>query len=98
MKALSIFSLICAASAASPAFAYCDTSSLDYRNCMYNEMLRARGQVSGGETGVSSRPNPLGGYDYSNGMYSRPNPQGGYDYSNGVRCRPNPLGGMDCSR
>jgi hypothetical protein len=45
---------------------------------------------------VSSRPNPLGGYSYSNGTYSQPNPLGGYSYSNGVTCRPNPQGGMDC--
>jgi hypothetical protein len=52
----------------------------------------------GGGTGatITSRPNPLGGSDYSNGVSSRPNPLGGYDYSNGRSCRPNPLGGMDC--
>lgn len=45
---------------------------------------------------VSSRANPLGGFDYSNGVTSRPNPLGGMDYSNGVSCRPNPVGGVDC--
>jgi hypothetical protein len=50
------------------------------------------------QSAFTSRPNPLGGFDYSNGVYSRPNPLGGYDYSNGASCRPNPMGGMDCRR
>jgi len=50
----------------------------------------------GDQNTVTSKPNPFGGYDFSNGVTSRPNPQGGMDYSNGVSCRPNPQGGMYC--
>ena len=77
-----------------PAAAYCDPRDLDYQNCLYREDLGAAGGSSA--PGITSRPNPLGGYDYSNGVTSRANPQGGYDYSNGVTCRRNPFGGMDC--
>ena len=38
----------------------------------------------GDQNTVTAKPNPFGGYDYSNGVTSRPNPQGGMDYSNGV--------------
>jgi hypothetical protein len=59
----------------------------------------AFGQGAGGDQShFSSRRNPTGGFDYSNGVTSRPNPLGGYDYSNGASCRPNPMGGMDCRR
>lgn len=46
---------------------------------------------------IFTRPNNLGGFDYSNGIYSRRNSQGGYDYSNGVFSWKNPFGGYDYS-
>ena len=92
MKCLAMISICGALVGATPAFAACAPG--DY----YCQDLRALGnsRLNGDDYGVSSRPNPAGGYDYSNGISSRRNPLGGYDYSNGVTCRPNPLGGMDC--
>jgi len=79
----------------SSAFAYCDPADVaGMRNCMYNEDMNASGIGPTYET--SSRPNPVGGYDYSNGIQSRANPSGGFTYSNGVTCVPNPSGGVDC--
>jgi hypothetical protein len=77
------------------AVAWTSTPSLactSFQNCAYEQDMAGVGVSSG----VSSRPNPLGGYDYSNGVTSRANPFGGYDYSNGVTCRRNPFGGLDC--
>jgi len=74
----------------SPAAAIACT---DFEHCAYNELV---GGAGGSSPGITSRPNPAGGYDYSNGVTSRANPSGGFDYSNGVTCRRNPLGGMDC--
>ena len=96
MKCLRMISICTALAASTPAFAYCDPTSIGYRNCLYNETLHGQNPAPSGS--ISSHPNPLGGYDYSNGVSSRPNPSGGYNYSNGVTCRPNPLGGMDCRR
>ncbi len=62
------------------------------QNCIYREIIGA----SPTPGGITSRPNPQGGYDYSNGITSRANPLGGYDFSNGVTCRRNPFGGLDC--
>lgn len=76
------------------AVASCNFGALDYQNCLYREQMDSAGGSSA--PGVTSRPNPVGGYDYSNGVTSRANPQGGYDYSNGVTCRRNPFGGLDC--
>ncbi len=99
LKALWGVSLVCGLSAVPlPALADCDPTSPDYRYCLYQQFMRASGPASRDAGQVSSRSNPLGGYDYSNGVSSRSNPLGGYGYSNGVRCRPNPLGGMDCGR
>ena len=61
-----------------PAAAYCNPGDPGYQNCLYQEDLRA--------AGISLAP----------GVTSRPNPQGGFDYSNGVTCRRNPFGGLDC--
>lgn len=44
-----------------------------------------------------SRPNILGGYDYSSGLNSRANILGGQDFSNGVSSWPNILGGYSYS-
>ena len=75
------------------AHASCAGSS-NYQQCAYNEMMGNTGGNS--QQTITSRPNPQGGYDYSNGATSRANPQGGYDYSNGTTCRRNPFGGLDC--
>ena len=72
----------------------CTLGSIDYQNCAYRGLMGTAGGSSA--PGITSRPNPEGGYDYSNGVTSRANPQGGYDYSNGVTCRRNPFGGLDC--
>jgi hypothetical protein len=96
MRSLKIVLIGTALAVSTPAFAYCDPADPNYRVCLYNEDMHAGGLNP--PSSVSSRPNPIGGYDYSNGLSSRPNPLGGYDYSNGVGCRPNPLGSMDCSR
>ena len=76
------------------AVASCNFGAADYQNCLYREQMNSVPNPAA--NGVSSRPNPLGGFDYSNGVTSRANPQGGYDYSNGVTCRRNPFGGLDC--
>lgn len=60
------------------ALAACKPGTLDYQNCLYREQM-------------NSVPDPN-----ANGVSSRPNPQGGVDYSNGVTCRRNPFGGLDC--
>ena len=78
------------------ANAACQFGSPNYQQCVYNEMM-ASTSANQSQT-LTSRPNPQGGYDYSNGVTSRPNPQGGYNYSNGVTCQRNPFGGQDCRR
>lgn len=60
------------------AAASCNFGAVDYQNCLYREQM-------------NSVPNPS-----ATSLSSRPNPQGGYDYSNGVTCRRNPFGGLDC--
>jgi hypothetical protein len=74
-------------------FSTTPSGSVDLRNRDIDQLL---GSGPTTETTVSSRPNPIGGFDFSNGISSRPNPLGGYDYSDGRSCRPNPLGGTDC--
>jgi len=44
----------------------------------------------------SSRPNPLGGYDYSSRSNNPANRAYFPNGSNEMSCRPNPVGGMDC--
>jgi hypothetical protein len=68
---------------------------LDQRD-LYNEMIRNTAIGQSQQRSFSARPNPLGGYDYSNGLSSRRNPMGGQDFSNGVSCQPGPLGGYSC--
>jgi hypothetical protein len=63
---------------------------------LYNEMMRNTAIGQSQQRSFSTRPNPLGGYDYSNGLSSRRNPMGGQDFSNGVSCQPGPLGGYSC--
>lgn len=64
--------------ASTPALAECILGSVDYQNCLYRELM-------------NSTP-----HQNDNEVWSRPNPQGGFDYSNGVTCRRNPFGGLDC--
>lgn len=94
-----VLTVLCASVLAVPALAQnCIRNPLGGYTCD-NGVSSSRPNPLGGSdysNGVSSRPNPTGGMDYSNGVTSRPNPLGGMDYSNGVTCRPNPLGGMDC--
>ena len=62
-----------------PAFA-CDFGEPNYRNCIYREMLRNTGADD-------TRP-----------VTSRRNPFGGFDFSDGTTCQRNPFGGLDCHR
>jgi hypothetical protein len=91
--------LVAGLAVATPAFAQWGDPSANRIPGGGDGFISSRPNPVGGydySNGVSSRPNPAGGYDYSSGLSSRPNPVGGYDYSNGVSCRPNPVGGMDC--
>jgi hypothetical protein len=94
--------IFCMVTAAMPSFAGCTRNIIGNLNCdSMSDLIHQQNQdmnniIGGTNSSISSRPNPMGGYNYSNGISSRPNPLGGYDYSNGMSCRPNPLGGMDC--
>ena len=92
MRSIKLVALCALISAPAVQASACTYGSLDYQRCIYNELVGN----SGGGGSITSRPNPVGGYDYSNGVTSRANPQGGYDYSNGTTCRRNPFGGLDC--
>jgi hypothetical protein len=94
VKPAGLRTIIFAAASSCGAFqgVACTLGSIDFQRCAHNEMVGNAGSAPG----ITSRPNPQGGYDYSNGVTSRANPLGGFDYSNGVTCRRNPFGGLDC--
>jgi hypothetical protein len=96
---IKIFSLVVAVMAVPmPALAICRANNFGTVTCDLSDYLNQIRPPDRSGSNISSRANPLGGFDYSNGVSSRRNPFGGYDYSNGITCRPNPLGGMDCHR
>jgi hypothetical protein len=98
MKSPSVTSIMFIVAAAQRARADCEyvVNPMERAQCLMNTPGWARGHNTSPPYSVSSQPNRLGGYDYSNGLRSMRNNFGGYDYSNGVRCVPNNLGGMDC--
>jgi hypothetical protein len=89
--------LLCLAGFAALSLA-AEASALDYSSPLWGDGGLFGQRTGSDQSTFTSRRNPTGGFDYSNGVTSRPNPMGGYDYSNGVSCRPNPMGGMDCRR
>ena len=61
-----------------PVFA-CNFGDPNYQECAYREMMR--------NTGSDNRT-----------LSSRRNPSGGFDFSDGTTCQRNPSGGLDCRR